>query len=169
MHTYNKRRIARRWGIGLVVYMYERAGVGLATGVLLSICLASTAVAQTGNPALLLFGGQDHKTFLGCLNCAAQSQESICNDYGTFGGKYNADSIWNKYGTYGSQYNSDSPWNKYSSPNVVVVDQEGGFYGYFTINKYSGKRTTLPALVAFLDKAAEMEDLDDVRVIFCGT
>ena len=152
------------------MHVNERQAVAsLEVGVLLAVCFGPASMAQAGPPALLLFGGQDHKTFLGCLNCAAQSQESICNEYGTFGGKYNSDSVWNKYGTYGSQYSSDSPWNKYSSPNVVIVDQQGGFYGYFTINKYARKRTTIPALVAFLDKAADMEELDDVRVVFCGT
>jgi hypothetical protein len=30
--------------------------------------------------ALLLFGGQDHKNFLGCLNCVDSSAASVCND-----------------------------------------------------------------------------------------
>jgi hypothetical protein len=35
--------------------------------------------------ALLLFGGQDHKDFLGCLNCVDSSPASVCNELGKYG------------------------------------------------------------------------------------
>ncbi|WP_245688745.1 hypothetical protein [Riemerella columbipharyngis] len=49
-------------------------------------------------------------------------------------------SLWNEYGNYGSNYSSTSPWNNYASYPPIVVDKEGNFYGYFTINGYKGNR-----------------------------
>ncbi|MDM1346500.1 hypothetical protein HX014_04805 [Myroides marinus] len=73
---------------------------------------------------LHLYGGQNHDTYLGCLNCSS----------------YESSSIWNSYGTYGNEYNTYSPWNTYSNNPPVVVDKEGNFYGYFTVNEYKAKR-----------------------------
>ncbi|MDX9906548.1 MAG: hypothetical protein RBS55_08195 [Bacteroidales bacterium] len=89
---------------------------------------------------LHLFGGSDHNVYLGCLNCNKYDANSIWNTYGTYGSKYNINSIWNAYGTYGSKYNLYCPWNQYSSDPPVVVDKEGNFYGYFTVNKFKYNR-----------------------------
>ena len=91
--------------------------------------------------ALLLFGGDGHKTFLGCLNCNQYNSGSICNKYGQQGSKYASDSIWNKYGNFGSKYSDQSPWNRYASDPPAIVDKDGNFYGYLTANKYNAKRT----------------------------
>ena len=73
---------------------------------------------------LYIYGGEDHDVFLGKLNAS----------------KYDSKSIWNEYGTYGSAYSSYSPFNSYASYPPVIVDEEGNFYGYFTVNKYKSKR-----------------------------
>lgn len=73
---------------------------------------------------LYIYGGEDHDVFLGKLNAS----------------KYDSKSIWNEYGTYGSEYSSYSPFNSYASYPPVIVDEEGNFYGYFTVNKYKSKR-----------------------------
>ena len=67
---------------------------------------------------LYIYGGEDHDVFLGKLNAS----------------KYDSKSIWNEYGTYGSAYSSYSPFNSYASYPPVIVDEEGNFYGYFTVN-----------------------------------
>ena len=105
---------------------------------LLSIALliSSTTFSQT----LHLYGGSNHDVYLGCLNCNNYDSNSIWNEYGTYGSSYNSKSIWNEYGTYGSEYNSLSPWNEYSNDSPVVVDKDGNFYGYFTLNEYRAKR-----------------------------
>jgi hypothetical protein len=90
--------------------------------------------------ALLLFGGENHDVFLGCLNCSEYDADSIWNEYGTYGSSYNSQSIWNEYGTYGNTYSNYSPWNEYASYPPVVVDEEGNFYGYLTVNEYKSKR-----------------------------
>ncbi len=38
------------------------------------------------------------------------------------------------------EYSSYSPFNSYASYPPVIVDEEGNFYGYFTVNKYKSKR-----------------------------
>lgn len=100
------------------------------------ICL--TSYSQT----LHLFGGSNHDIYLGCLNCDNYNSSSIWNESGKYGSNYNPNSIWNKYGKFGNEYNSESPWNSYGGNPPVVVDMDGNFYGYFTINKSKSKRAT---------------------------
>ncbi|MGH9340479.1 MAG: hypothetical protein ACRD1R_13035 [Acidobacteriota bacterium] len=132
---------------------------------LIAFALASpTASAQE----LLLFGGRNNETFIGCLNCSKYDSGSICNRYGDYGSKYSDTSIWSRYGTYGSKYNEESPWNKYSSNPPAVVDRNGGFYGYFTANRYESKRTTIPSLLFLTDNVdLVVEDLERARDIYC--
>lgn len=89
---------------------------------------------------LYIYGEEDHDVFLGKLNASKYDSKSIWNEYGTYGSEYNTNSIWNEYGTYGSEYSSYSPFNSYASYPPVIVDEEGNFYGYFTVNKYKSKR-----------------------------
>lgn len=131
--------------------------------------LASLAPVARADVALLLFGGEDHKTFLGCVNCGRYESSSICNKYGDQGSKYATDSIWNKYGDFGSRYSSLSPWNKYASDPPVIVDNDGAFYGYFTANPYHAKRTEIPQLVALADAWEQVtEDPQAASDKFCG-
>lgn len=121
------------------------------------------------NVALLLFGGDGHKTFLGCLNCGKYDSGSICNKYGDQGSKYNGDSIWNKYGNYGSKYSNQSPWNKYASEPPAIVDKEGNFYGYLTANSYNPKRTRIKLYVQLTDLWEEItDDPEPVADRLCG-
>ncbi len=59
-------------------------------GVLILVFVFATGAgaAAQNDPALLLFGGADHRTFLGCLNCGQYEGESICNKYAEHGSKY---------------------------------------------------------------------------------
>lgn len=106
----------------------------------------SYASAQT----LLLFSGSDHKTFLGCINSNKYDSGSIWNKYGEYGSKYSSSSIWNSYGMYGSRYSSESPWNKYASDPPIIVDENGNYYGCFTINKYANQ-TRIEWILSILD------------------
>lgn len=100
--------------------------------------LASHTQAQN----ILIYGGNDHDIYLGCLNCNKYESTSIWNAYGTYGSKYSSSSIWNKYGIYGGQYSSNSPFNRYTSTPPMLVDKNGNFYGYFTANSSLSKRTS---------------------------
>ena len=116
----------------------------MCRGVLvLAIWVASSTITYSQTPALLLFGGSNHKTFLGCLNCSKYDGGSVCNKYGNNGSRYNTDSIWNPYGNFGSKYSSDSPWNQYSSSGPVIVDNSGQFYGRLSANKFLSDRTQI--------------------------
>lgn len=116
------------------------------------VVLSSAANAQE----LLLFGGNGHDVFLGCFNCNEFNSESICNEFGS-GSAFKGDSIFNEFGQFGSEFSSSSPWNEFSSSNdvPVLVDRQGGFYGYFTINEFRSDA------VYFASNLAEMHDIAD--------
>jgi len=113
------------------------------------------ANSSSTSKKLMLFGGENNKEYLGCVNCSEFSTESILNEYGLYGSKYSATSIWNKYGTYGSKYSQYSPWNTYASNPPIIVDEDGGFYGYFTVNKYYPRRITIQSILKLLNTDIE--------------
>jgi hypothetical protein len=118
--------------------------------------------------ALLLFGGQDHKDFLGCLNCVDSSPASVCNELGKFGSSLNSNSIWNSLGKYGSSLSQYSPWNSLAHNAPIVVDRDGKSYGYFSVNSLHHDRTRIKWLVAVLDFYDEEGDLDQTKENLCG-
>ena len=124
----------------------------------LVLCFALSSAFAQNNMALLLFGGSDHKTFLGCLNCNQYDSGSICNKYGQHGSKYASESIWNKYGNFGSKYSNESPWNRYASAPPAIVDKGGNFFGYLTANQYNPKRTKIKLYVTLTDLWGEVTD-----------
>jgi hypothetical protein len=92
--------------------------------------------AKVNAQDLLLFGGPDHKKYLGCLKCNEFSGESVCNGFGQYGNEFGSN-MWNEFSSpYGNEFSSSSPWNEFSTSNSVPVllDREGNFYGYFTTN-----------------------------------
>ena len=107
-------------------------------------------VVTAGGHKIMLFGGQDHKTYLGCLSCSKFAADSVLNKYGTHGSPYQSESIFNKYGDYGSKYSDSSACNPYASDPPVIVDEAGNYYGRLTVNKYdnSTKSESLRAWIA---------------------
>ena len=100
---------------------------------------------------LLLYGGTRHRRFLGCLSCEKTDERSIWNREGEFGsltGKY---SIWNESGSYGSKYNTFSPWKKFSASPPLILDKNRNFYGYFTVDRFAKKRTTIEWILWILE------------------
>lgn len=77
-----------------------------------------------GQKSLNIYGGENHDVYLGCLNFSDIDQNSI----------------WNDIGTYGSDFSSYTPWNDISNYPPVIVDKDGGFYGYFITNEEKDKR-----------------------------
>src|ERR1700748_3328771 len=82
---------------------WQAAAQGAAAGV----------AAPQAPPALLLYGGSGHKTFLGCLNCSEMSQSSIFNTF-TFGSEY-GQTIFNHYSDFGSAYSTWGACNAYAT------------------------------------------------------
>ena len=100
--------------------------------------LSIPVVLRGQTPEFLIFGGSDHDEFLGCLNCSEYNPDSICNGFGPYGNEFSSQGMFNEFAGFGNEFSSSSPWNTYSSSNSVpvLVDKEGTFYGYFTINRY---------------------------------
>jgi hypothetical protein len=103
------------------------AGVAQGTG---------TPAAETATTKLMIFGGLDHKTYLGCLNCSQYATDSVSNEYGQHGSRYSSESIWNHYSEYGSAYSLYGVCNAYATDPPVIVDAAGKYYGRLTLNKY---------------------------------
>jgi hypothetical protein len=139
-------------------------------GLLLLACnyLALGAPPQAPPKALLLYGGKDHKAFLGCLNCVKTSEVSVCNALGKYGSSFNSESIWNGFGDYGSSFSDYSPWNSFTDKAPIVVDRDGKSYGYFSVNMFHHDRTRIKWLVAVLDFYDQKNDLDETRENYCA-
>ena len=86
------------------------------------------------NPADLMIYSNDGKTFLGNLSTNVYDQDSIFNEYGTYGSKYSAKSIINEYSIYGSDYSNQSAFNKYANKPPILTYMGEVIY-YITINE----------------------------------
>lgn len=107
---------------------------------LLTFILLFIGLYTSGQKALHIYGGEDHDIYLGCLNCSDIDQNSIWNDIGKYGSNISQSSIWNDISIYGSDISQYSPWNDFATYPPVVVDKDGGFYGYLTLNSIKDKK-----------------------------
>ena len=150
--------------------LHAKAARFLAIYCLLPLALLSLAPRSSAQSTkvLLLFGGEDHKTFLGCLNCSALDSSSVCNQLGKYGSSLQSDSIWNSLGEFGSSLSKYSPWNSLSDSAPIIVDAKGNSYGYFSTNTLHRDRTQIGWLVAILDYQDDNDDLDKTRDKMCG-
>lgn len=114
---------------------------GLMTG------FAEDARAQE---ALLIYGGENNRTFLGCLNCDKNTANSVQNEYSQYGNQYSNTSIFNKYGQYGSPYAQYSVCNEYTNTAPVIVDKNGKFYGRLSSNPYAPDEVQNASIRAWL-------------------
>lgn len=96
---------------------------------------------------LHLYGGADQDQYLGCLNCDNFDKNSIWNKFSDYGNVFSSKSIWNPYGNYGSTYSAYSPWNSYASYPPAILDQDGNFFGFLTLNPYKSDRSELELAV----------------------
>jgi hypothetical protein len=103
----------------------------------LGISLWNNEPEPEEEPVLLIFGGEGYSDYLGCLNCPPEDSDSVLNPYGAYGSEYSAYSVYNKSGLFGSEESPYSPCNKYATNPPIVVDNQGKFYGYLTINRSS--------------------------------
>jgi hypothetical protein len=117
--------------------------------------LAGAAAAPAASTKLMIFGGDDHRTYLGCLNCSQYDSESISNTYGSFGSAYSTTSVHNSYSDYGSPYSSHSACNPYATDPPVIVDGGGNFYGRLTINSYNPQQTRDAGVLQWLAAVCE--------------
>jgi hypothetical protein len=118
--------------------------------VLVAGALALTLTASAAGGDLLVFGGKNHKVFIGCLTCSQYDTDSVLNQYGSYGSRYSSTSIMNQYSDYGSKYSTYSACNPYASDPPIVTDGEGGYYGKLTLNKYASDAITNTTIVVWL-------------------
>lgn len=135
-------------------HMGAKVAVGLALAGILGYAIAKDpqATVQTlaemggggaetagrSSAKVLLFGGEDHRTFLGCLNCPPGAEDSVYTPGGTHGSRGASESIWNKatFGSPASEYSACSP---YASDPPVIVEADGTYLGRLTLNRYHGQ------------------------------
>jgi hypothetical protein len=98
-------------------------------------------IASSFNPPaptkMMVFGGPEHRVYLGCLNCSDVAPDSIFNSVGPHGSRVSPESIWNSVQQYGSRVSPYSACNSLATDPPVIVDQEGTAYGRLTLNRVS--------------------------------
>ncbi|MFM0699512.1 hypothetical protein [Paraburkholderia sediminicola] len=118
--------------------------------ILFLVILTTASGAAQAQVKLMLFGGASHDVYLGCLNCSEVTPDSVHNDIGQYGSDISPQSIFNDIGRYGSDVSSESPCNDIASDPPAIVDQNGGFYGYLTLNDAHAKAVTDQNILAWL-------------------
>jgi hypothetical protein len=98
------------------------------------ICSAKCIGAKTQK--IMLFGGDKHKVYLGCLNCSTSASDSVHNKFGPHGSRFASESIWNHFSDYGSKFSDYGVCNRFATDPPVIVDQDGAYYGRLTLNRY---------------------------------
>lgn len=128
-------------------------GVSTVLLILLSSCSRATWQGVTAglaapvgfdNPAvaaeseLLVFGGNGHHVFLGCLSCSKYDTDSVFNTYGTYGSRLSPESLVNPHSDYGSRNSPHGACSPDATDPPVVADRAGRHYGRLTMNKSAG-------------------------------
>ncbi len=72
------------------------------------------------------------------------------NEFSKYGNEFGRHSIFNKFSKYGGEFSSYSSCNEFASHPPVVVDEDGNFYGYLSVNKFNIKRIKDYDLLAWL-------------------
>ena|SRR5947207_2598494 len=100
---------------------------------------------QGARPVVWIFGGSDHKTFLGCLTCEPSAVNSIFNSDGDFGhcGGLAFDNLYchtllSAFGSTGLVAEETSACGPSSTNPPVLVDPDGHYYGRFSVGALLG-------------------------------
>lgn len=112
--------------------------------------MALFSMSAHAEKKLMIFGDENHDVYLGCFNCSDIDSESVHNTIGKYGSSISSLSIFNSIGKYGSSISSYSPCNTIGSNSPVIVDGDGGFYGYLTLNSIQSKAMTDENVLAWL-------------------
>jgi len=143
--------MARMIHIHLLSFLFLLAGCSpFAMQSIANSMMSLGPSSSLSSTKLMIFSGDGSKIYLGCLNCPDSSSDSVFNSYGTYGSKYSSVSIHNPYGKYGSPYSPFSVCNPYASYPPVVVNGNGRYYGYLTLNVYKSGAITNNKIIAWL-------------------
>ena len=89
---------------------------------------------QHGSDEISLYGGPDHATYLGCVNCSRSDSESVLNALGPYGRYDSGTSIANPSSAFGSPYSEYSACNLFATDPPIIVDDQGNYYGRLSVN-----------------------------------
>jgi hypothetical protein len=89
---------------------------------------------QHGSDEIVLYGGPDHATYLGCVNCSRYDSESVLNTEGPYGRYDSSTSIANPSSAFGSPYSEYSACNLFATDPPIIVDDQGNYYGRLSVN-----------------------------------
>lgn len=135
-------------GVGIGAQGIDLAGGYGAGGV--AQALRGMKAPETYGVHFLVFGGENYKTFYGCLTCPATDASSINNPYSEYGNKLSVSSVLNKFNPIRNPYDAYSMCNKMAINPPIVVDGNGKFYGELTLNTARPGRTRAPYLQGWL-------------------
>lgn len=127
------------------------AGASVAYFAFVFLAVACQASAQQYHK-IMLFGGQSHAIYLGCLNCSQSVQDSIFNELGPYGHCLSpfSDNIFCR-GSF-KEFGSTGPFHDHSacasnpSDPPVIVDEQGGYYGRFSLGGPFGHQDSICSL-----------------------
>jgi hypothetical protein len=111
---------------------------------------ASSLAAGASSTKLMIFGGQGHKTYLGCVNCSRFDPDSVENQFGVHGSRFSTTSVVNGFSEFGSKFSDHSACNRFASDPPVIVDGSGQYYGRLTVNTMNPERTRSATIQAWL-------------------
>jgi hypothetical protein len=91
----------------------------------------------------------DDGRFLGKITTNPYDTDSIGNEYGEYGNKFNINSIFNEFGTYGGKYSALSPFNRYTNtPPKIVLGTK--VIGFLSVNSSISNRLDPFVLIAWI-------------------
>ncbi|HKY36383.1 MAG TPA: hypothetical protein VJN18_10615 [Polyangiaceae bacterium] len=111
-------------------------------------------LAVTKDYDLMVFGGEIHDAFLGCL-CDAGRSDSLFNRVGEHGSDLSPMSIRNKFSPYGSNTGDTSACSETATHPPLVVTSDGKSLGLLTVNTSLKRRITAPAVTDWLTRMCE--------------
>src|ERR1700688_757820 len=97
-HENTVRRALRTFSAMIVLFAPLSQGCSPAVLQGIGQTASDAASASAGSTVkMMIFGGPEHQTYLGCPNCSQYEADSVYNQYGEHGSRYSSTSIWNHY------------------------------------------------------------------------
>jgi hypothetical protein len=133
-------RLMARVGVTRVVCAADatRWPISATLVAVIVLVVTSDTYSQRQPRKIMIFGGRDHRTYLGCLSCPRTAPDSIFNSYGEYGHcRLFSDNLFcrtpfSDFGSRGPLQDLSACSSNASNP-PVIVDEDGGYYGRFCI------------------------------------
>lgn len=106
--------------------------------------------ATVAQDRVVLVGGPDRATYLGCVSCPQSDPESVFNSTGSFGSPVSQTSIFNPIGPYGSPVSQYSVCNPVAASPPMLIDTARQVRGVLTLNPTAPGAVTDEGVLAWL-------------------